>query len=224
MLPIKLEIFSSFFVFSMNSEEVNEKSNHLIIFRSHPISCKFVDNISYTNFLESESLEKQVQIYGIIGIINLEDMPYLGVIISANEIGKIKIHPIYQVLEVKFLPFKKIKETKSPILKEIQKWLTLGNYFSYSYDLTSSFQRATNMLRKYPDQKTQKDKRYVINFFMILPIIENHISEPWILCLIQGYIGIFVTEIPFHIEFILISRRKAAMVGTLETSRGLDDE
>lgn len=123
-------------------------------------------------------------------------------------------------------PFKDIESKKfsDSYLKEFKNLLDSGDfYFSYSWDLTNSFQR----LEYEPSLDNDfignyLDSRFWWNEYLLTEIAEFKINE-WVLPLIRGFIQVSpMTVMNKSILFILISRRSKYMSGTRYHTRGCD--
>jgi hypothetical protein len=81
-----------------------------------------------------------MKIYGILGIINIEGMNFLGVITEKQVAGKLKQGcNIYEVMATKLIPLSSQGETQSiaQYRDGVEKLLSnSGFYFSYYADLT----------------------------------------------------------------------------------------
>lgn len=108
---------------------------------------------SNTNQLTSSEVISVTTIYGIVGIINLLAGPYLLVITKISKVAEIYNQPIFRIDEVEALPFLRFtRHLTDEQVKYNDIYLAMTKsilsspyfYFSYSYDLTHTFQRIFN--------------------------------------------------------------------------------
>jgi len=102
-------------------------------------------------------------------------------------------------------------------LQNIRKLLSLGYYFSYTYDLTlSKVKRATNC---------QTEVRFQWNHHLYKDLKKFNIDKKWQVPLIQGLVGYANAFIQGKkLEYFLISRRSCFKAGTRFNARGIDDD
>ena len=91
-------------------------------------------------------------------------------------------------------------------------------YFSYTYDLTNSSQRASKSKDPHPDM------RFMWNHFIYNNFMSKQVSKGWRLPIIQGYVGHFSTQISNgdQCSYYLISRRCIETPGTGHTFAGMN--
>ncbi|KAF9735056.1 hypothetical protein PMIN03_003978 [Paraphaeosphaeria minitans] len=183
-------------------------------------------------------------IAGILGMIKLRLDKYIIVITKAQPVGRIKGHMIYKVISTEFLPLRERplhdpdEDTYISLLKTLVKSSPL--YFSYSFDITNSFQRQAHIDPSVPLWK-RADDRFFWNRFVQSDLIDfrgglntgyghRHPSgqqpevDPFILPLMYGMMEIKNTSIKgTPMTFILITRRSRVRAGTRYFSRGIDE-
>ncbi|KAF2501056.1 phosphoinositide phosphatase-like protein [Lophium mytilinum] len=183
-------------------------------------------------------------IAGILGIIKLRLDKYVIVITKAQPMGRIKGHMIYKVITTEFLPLRERplhdhdEDTYLTLLKTLLKTSPL--YFSYSFDITNSFQRQAQADPSTPFWK-RADDRFFWNRFVQTDLIDFRAGggsgygyrhslgpqpavDPYILPVMYGMMEIKNTSIKgTPLTFILITRRSRHRAGTRYFSRGLDD-
>jgi hypothetical protein len=166
------------------------------------------------------------------------------VITKAQPMGRIKGHMIYRVVATEFLPLRERplhdpdEDTYLSLLKNLLKTSPL--YFSYSFDITNSFQRQAHADPTTPLWK-RADNRFFWNRFIQSDLIDyrgglssgyghRHSSgqqpevDPYILPVMFGMLEIKNTSIKgTPLTFILITRRSRLRAGTRYFSRGIDD-
>jgi phosphatidylinositol 4-phosphatase len=159
--------------------------------------------------------------------------------------GRIKGHMIYKVIATEILPLRErpLHDTdEDSYLSLLRTLLRTGPlYFSYSFDLTNSFQRQAQIDPSLPLWK-RADDRFFWNRFIQSDLIDLRSGtgggyafrqsagqqpdvDPYILPVMFGMMGIRQTsikKIPF--TFVLITRRSRYRPGTRYFSRGIDEQ
>ncbi|KAF3483969.1 recessive suppressor of secretory defect [Arthroderma uncinatum] len=182
-------------------------------------------------------------IAGILGIVKLKLDKYIIVISKARPMGRLRGHMVYKVVTTEFLP---LRETplhdpdEDAYLALLKRMLATGPmYFSYSIDITNSFQRQSQSDPSQPLWK-RADDRFFWNRFIQTDLIDfsSGLSEntgirngqssdvdPYILPVMFGMMRITPAKIkstPF--TFALITRRSRFRAGTRYFSRGIDEQ
>ena len=156
--------------------------------------------------------------------------------------GRLKGHQIYQVTATEFLPLRERQvhdpdeDTYLVYLKTLLK--TGPMYFSYTFDLTNSFQRQATQDGNQPLWQ-RADDRFFWNKFISSPMIDFRLGkasgrmssgsqpaiDPYILPVMYGMLSIASTAIKGNsLTFVLITRRSRHRTGTRYMSRGIDEE
>lgn len=174
----------------------------------------------------------------IIGIIRLRTARYVLVATKSQETGRIREHSIHKVAEYQILALRNNNSNSSSaqILDEDEKnYLELLKfhldsatlYFSYTYDLTNSHQRQSQISPGEPVWKTA-DPRFFWNSYVNEELIQlastaDSRFSPFITPLIYGYAHIINTVTNgAHIQFGIITRRSRLRAGTRYFRRGID--
>jgi hypothetical protein len=166
---------------------------------------------------------------------------YIIVITKAAPMGRLKGHMIYRVVSTEFLPLHEQplhdaeEDTYLYLLKNIIKANPM--YFSYTFDITNSFQRQVESNPTDPMWK-RADDRFFWNRFIQSDLIDlrhgktrfgqhgaQPAVDPFILPVMSGMLRITNTSVkgnPF--TFVLITRRSRFRAGTRYHSRGVDEE
>ncbi|KAF2436756.1 hypothetical protein EJ08DRAFT_623053 [Tothia fuscella] len=180
-------------------------------------------------------------IAGILGIISLRLDKYIIVITKAHPVGRIKGNMIYKVLATEFLPLRESQlhdADEDNYLKLLKTLIKTGPmYFSYTFDLTNSFQRQTETDVSIPMWK-RADDRFFWNRFIQSDLIDLRVGksrfgqhreqpgvDPFILPVMFGMMEIRNTSVkgnPF--TFVIITRRSRHRAGTRYFSRGIDED
>jgi hypothetical protein len=157
--------------------------------------------------------------------------------------GRIKGHMIYKVVATEFLPLRERplhdpdEDNYLSLLKTLIKTSPL--YFSYSFDITNSFQRQAHLDPSTPLWK-RADDRFYWNRFVSSDLIDfrgglsssygRHSvgqqpgADPYILPVMYGMMEIKNTSVKgTPLTFILITRRSRLKAGTRYFSRGIDE-
>jgi hypothetical protein len=157
--------------------------------------------------------------------------------------GRIKGHMIYRVVSTEFMPLRERplhdpdEDAYLKLLKDLLKVSPL--YFSYSFDVTNSFQRQAHVDPSVPLWK-RADDRFFWNRFIQTDLIDfrgglNNYGhrhpggqqpevDPYILPVMFGMMEVKNTSIKgTPLTFILITRRSRFRAGTRYFSRGIDE-
>ena len=160
--------------------------------------------------------------------------------------GRMKGHMVYKVIATEFLPLRERplhdpdEDTYHGLLKTLLK--TGPMYFSYSFDITNSFQRQAQADLSEPLWK-RADDRFFWNRFIQTEMIDfrngggssapglrRHAGQQpgvdaFILPVMFGMMRITNTRIKSTpLTFVLITRRSRHRAGTRYLSRGIDDQ
>ncbi|TDZ27523.1 Phosphoinositide phosphatase SAC1 [Colletotrichum sidae] len=179
-------------------------------------------------------------IAGILGIIQLRLDKYVIVITKAQPVGRLKGHMVYKVLSTEILPMRE-RQIRDPdedtFIGLLDTFMKNGPmYFSYSFDLTNSFQRQASADTSLPLWQ-RADDRFFFNRFIQSDLIDfrtrgarGHVgpqtgADPFILPVIFGMLEIKPTTFKgTPVTITLISRRSRHRGGTRYFTRGVDDE
>ena len=154
--------------------------------------------------------------------------------------GRLKGHMVYKVIATEFLPLRERplhdpeEDTYLGLLKTFIKSGPM--YFSYSCDITNSFQRQSQLDTAHPLWK-RADDRFFWNKFLQSDLIDFRSSgsrqqlgqqpsvDPYILPVIFGMLEIVSTKIKSTpLTMVLITRRSRHRAGTRYFSRGIDEQ
>lgn len=168
---------------------------------------------------------------------------YIIVITKAQPMGRLKGHMVYKVIATEFLPLRERalhdsdEDTYLTLLKTLLK--TGPMYFSYSFDITNSFQRQAQSDLRLPLWR-RADDRFFWNKFVQSDLIDlsngatsasglrggqQYGADPFILPVMFGMLRITQTRIKSTpLTFTLITRRSRHRAGTRYLTRGIDDQ
>lgn len=169
----------------------------------------------------------------------LEDS-YVIVITKSTAVGRIKGHQIYKVISTEFMPLRE-RQLDDPDGKTYLEYLKLlikssPMYFSYSSDITNTFQRQAEGKLDQPLWQ-RADDRFFWNRFVSSSLIDfregqasGRLSsgpqpavDAYILPVMFGMMSITNTSIKGNgMTFLLITRRSRHRTGTRYLSRGVD--
>ena len=156
--------------------------------------------------------------------------------------GRLKGHMVYKIISTEFLPLRERalhdpdEDTYLSLLKTLLK--TGPMYFSYSFDITNSFQRQAQSNASQPLWR-RADDRFFWNKFIQSDLIDtaNGVSgsglrggqqagaDPFILPVMFGMLRITQTRVKATpLTFTLITRRSRHRAGTRYLTRGIDDQ
>ncbi|KAJ9150443.1 Phosphoinositide phosphatase SAC1 [Pleurostoma richardsiae] len=196
--------------------------------------------LSDSALLAGKRVSRVTSIAGILGIIQLRLDKYAIVITKAQPVGRLKGHMVYKVAAVEFLPMRE-RQVHDPdedkLLLLLKTFLKSGPmYFSYSIDITNSFQRQAQHDNSTPLWK-RTDDRFFWNRFVQTDLINFRNRgaranpgpqpnvDPYILPVIFGMLEIHPTTFKgTSLTIALITRRSRHRGGTRYFSRGIDDE
>lgn len=151
--------------------------------------------------------------------------------------GRLRGHMVYKVIATEFLPLRERplhdpdEDTSISLLKQL---LRAGPmYFSYSFDITNSFQRQAHADQTAPLWK-RADGRFFWNRFVQTDLIDFRSGarqgnpsgvDPYILPVMFGMMRITQTKIKSTpLTVALITRKSRFRTGTRYFSRGIDDQ
>ena len=177
-------------------------------------------------------------IAGILGIIKLKLDKYVIVITKAEPMGRLRGHMVYRVVATEFLPLRE-RPVHDPdedtYLSYLKSLLANGPmFFSYSIDLTNSFQRQSEQDLSQP-LWSRADDRFFWNRFVQSDLIDFRSAggrgtqqagaDPYILPIMFGMMRITPATIKnSSFTFALITRRSRHRGGTRYFSRGIDEQ
>ena len=168
---------------------------------------------------------------------------YIIVITKAQPMGRLRGHMVYKVVSTELLPLRERalhdpdEDTYLNLIKTLLKSGPM--YFSYSFDITNSFQRQAQQDPSQPLWK-RADDRFFWNKFIQSDLIDfangagsgsglrggpQPGTDPFILPVMFGMLRITQTRIKATpITFTLITRRSRHRAGTRYLTRGIDDQ
>eukprot|EP01132_Coremiostelium_polycephalum_P006116 gene6116-7621_t len=197
-----------------------------------------IEERSYENSTFSGIIRSCTKIYGCLGIINLLSTPFLISISEFEKVGTIRDNQIInKVTKTIITPIARVpivlnEEEK----KEEKNYLSLLNsllescdfYFSYTFDVTQSEQRAAKILQDQSNNHSQlplwkrADKRFFWNYYLQQVFIENGFDS-FVLPVMDGFIRVTQCEINSNkFKYIFISRRSCKRTGARYHMRGAD--
>ncbi|RFU32554.1 hypothetical protein B7463_g3772, partial [Scytalidium lignicola] len=179
-------------------------------------------------------------IAGILGMIKLRLDKYIIVITKAQPMGRLRGHMVYKVIATEFLPLRERPlhdPDEDTYLSMLKTFIRSGPmYFSYSLDITNSFQRQSHIDSSLPLWK-RADDRFFWNRFIQSDLIDFRTTgtrnqhgqqpgvDPYILPVIYGMLEIIPTRIrSTPLTLVLITRRSRFRAGTRYFTRGVDEE
>ena len=180
-------------------------------------------------------------IAGILGIIKLKLDKYIIVITKAQTMGRLRGHMLYRVVATEFLSLRE-RPVHDPdedkYVAYLKTFLSSGPmFFSYSLDVTNSFQRQAQSDLTQPLWK-RSDDRFFWNRFIQTDLIDFRMGggsgsgirggqqpgvDPYILPVMFGMLRVTPAKVKStSFTFALITRRSRHRGGTRYFSRGLD--
>ncbi|KAH9892122.1 putative SAC1 protein [Xylariomycetidae sp. FL2044] len=189
---------------------------------------------------QNKRVSRVSSIAGILGMIRLRLDKYVIVITKAQPMGRLKGHMVYKVISTDFLPTRE-RQIRDPdedqFLYLLKTFIMKGPmYFSYSTDLTNSFQRQASMDSSSP-LWMRADDRFFWNKFVQSDLIDfrktgsrsqhgqQPAADPYILPVIWGTLEIRPTKLRnTPLTVVLITRKSRYRAGTRYFTRGIDEE
>lgn len=188
----------------------------------------------------NKRISRVTSIAGVLGIIRLRLDKYVIIVTKAQPMGRLKGHMVYKVISTELLPMRErqIRDPDEDTFIALLKTHVLPGpmYFSYSLDLTNSFQRQASMDSSSPLWQ-RADDRFYWNRFISTDLIDfrkrgsrsqpgpQAATDPFILPVIWGTLEIRPTTLkgtPLTIG--LITRKARHRAGTRYLTRGLDED
>jgi hypothetical protein len=165
---------------------------------------------------------------------------YIITITKAQPMGRLKGHMVYKVIATEFLPLRErpLHDHDEDIyLRLLKTFIKSGPmYFSYSADLTNTFQRQSKINQSLPLWK-RADDRFFWNRHLQSELIDFRTSgnrqqhgqqpavDPYILPVMFGMLEIASTRLKSTpLTIALITRRSRHRAGTRYFSRGIDED
>ncbi|KAK5992705.1 Phosphatidylinositol-3-phosphatase SAC1 [Cladobotryum mycophilum] len=179
-------------------------------------------------------------IAGILGVIQLRLDKYVVVITKTQPMGRLRGNMVYKVISTEILPMRE-RQIHDPdedtFLALLKTFLASGPmYFSYSIDLTNSFQRQSQAETSRPIW-LRTDDRFFFNKHLQSDLINFRHGgsrsqpgtqvgiDPYILPCIFGMFEIKQTKFKgTPLTMVLISRRSRYRGGTRYFTRGVDED
>lgn len=173
------------------------------------------------------------RIAGLVGIIKLRLTQYAVLATKAMSVGQLLGHEIYQVTKFDIVPLRKSPlrdENETRYLALVEEHLKTGEFFfSYTHDLTNSFQRQgrkqeSSALWSRADHRFFWNEHVAEDLIQVATSVDSRISD-FILPVLYGVISIHETSINGHpVTFGIISRRSRFRAGTRYFRRGIDSQ
>eukprot|EP00761_Pharyngomonas_kirbyi_P007279 gb/GECH01007289.1/.p1 GENE.gb/GECH01007289.1/~~gb/GECH01007289.1/.p1 ORF type:complete len:595 (+),score=113.39 gb/GECH01007289.1/:1-1785(+) len=177
----------------------------------------------------------ETKLKGLMGIIRLLSGPYLVVMTRTVYLGNIRGHAIYRLTGARLIPF---NESSSSLTSEqaqdeyqykqlIDRIIAAKSfYFSYSLDLTSTFQELYTDRPEIRRNSLWKlaDESFFWNGHMARDLTAVE-ADGWIIPIVRGFIEIQRQSMDATLfDFVLLSRQSCKRAGTRYNMRGVDDD
>ncbi|TWU75256.1 hypothetical protein ED733_005972 [Metarhizium rileyi] len=196
--------------------------------------------LSGANLQSAQRATRVSSIAGILGIIQLRLDKYVIIINKAQSVGRLKGHTVYKVVAAEILPMRERlihDPDEDTFIGLLNNFIQRGPmYFSYSIDLTNSFQRQSQADTSSP-LWMRTDDRFFFNKHLQSELIEfrtrgsrsqpgrQAAADPFILPCIFGMLEIKPTKFKnTPLTIVIISRRSRYRGGTRYFTRGLDED
>ncbi|KAI5862991.1 putative SAC1 protein [Durotheca rogersii] len=196
--------------------------------------------LSEATHAPNKRVSRVSSIAGILGFIRLRLDKYAIIITKTLPVGRLKGQMVYKVISTEFLPMRE-RQVHDPDEDQFLSLLTTfilrgPMYFSYSVDLTNSFQRQASTDLSLP-LWMRADDRFFWNRFVQADLIQFRTqgnrsqpgpqpgADPYILPLIWGTLEIRPTTFKnTPLTVVLITRKSRYRAGTRYLTRGVDEE
>ena len=144
----------------------------------------------------NKDIIRTYQADSIIGIYELNEKKYLGIVTSSKIAAKIFNFYIFRIIKVELIKMSNNKETMSDIKlkEEIENIFSTQNfYYSNEYDLSLSLY-SQNVINSYDfdgnnNNKKKLESKYLINSDNLKYFVENNIPDCFYSIIIYGYVG-----------------------------------
>ena len=144
----------------------------------------------------NKDIIRTYQADSIIGIYELNEKKYLGIVTSSKIAAKIFNFYIFRIIKVELIKMSNNKETMSDIKlkEEIENIFSTQNfYYSNEYDLSLSLY-SQNLINSYDfdgnnNNKKKLESKYLINSDNLKYFVENNIPDCFYSIIIYGYVG-----------------------------------
>ena len=144
----------------------------------------------------NKDIIRTYQADSIIGIYELNEKKYLGIVTSSKIAAKIFNFYIFRIIKVELIKMSNNKETMSDIKlkEEIENIFSTKNfYYSNEYDLSLSLY-SQNLINSYDfdgnnNNKKKLESKYLINSDNLKYFAENNIPDCFYSIIIYGYVG-----------------------------------
>ncbi|EGV60340.1 Phosphoinositide phosphatase sac1 [Yamadazyma tenuis] len=179
------------------------------------------------------SIYKQVSftpVSCIIGLIRLKVNSYLIIANSHEDVGQIMGETIGRVSSYKILPINKHKDVSSNqeetnYLKLVKEHLNKNDFY---FAVNNVFDLTNNLQTQYTEPGTKINSEFWWNKYLSESLLDAGASQEFITPIINGYVKSKSIKFAgsYHNEFnyILITRKSNARVGTRYFRRGIDNE
>ena len=207
---------------------LTETPSHFALYSDISHTCTTIkrDTGAISTAEAAAQLPRGIECFGTLGIAKLHASKYLIVITEASFVGNLKDAKVFRVDKCSYYPYKlNSSATDKQYLAMYDEVIcTKSLYFSYTYDLTHTVQRAAELSAKVKAQHMvlRADYRFVWNSYFAEELITARALDV-VIPVISGYVRIEETNFAGNeLEFALISRRDHRRAGVRFQTRGLD--
>jgi phosphatidylinositol 4-phosphatase len=202
------------------------------------LGTKRVSSIAGILGIVKLKLGQSSNLHNVVSLTPFPEDKYVIVITKAQPMGRLRGHMVYRVVATEFLPLREQRlhdPDEDKFLALLKQFVRDGPmYFSYSIDITNTFQRQAESDLSLP-QWQRADDRFFWNRFIQTDLIDFRVgsgrrgqqtgADPYILPVMFGMLRIAPTRIgsaPF--TFALLTRRSRHRGGARYFSRGMDEQ
>ncbi len=141
-------------------------------------------------------LHDSIEVEAFIGIVMIQQRPFLIVVTDADEVGKIDGHPVFMIRDVEFVSVSDEhagsggEDQTGPYVRCLSQIFSEGFYYAPDYDLTNSLQRSGGR-----DPEKSRDEGVLWPDYYNLPYVWNlpacselfaqYISPRWVTPIVQ---------------------------------------
>jgi len=179
--------------------------------------------------------------HAILGIITINKLSYLLYVDKYEIVGSINSSDIFKVIKTNFIPLFNKDYTRSGTTNDIEiqnlkNLLSLGFYYSFKYDLSTSRQKKqqnlsininnSNSIKDISNENCMENivTKYFWNLSLNKKLFEAKVNKVWSIVCIFGYVNIQKLVLSGEtVQLSIISRRSCNNPGIYNYAKGISD-
>lgn len=206
-----------------------------------PDSIMVIDRNSHSISLQKGAAVPDIasrrRVCGVLGTVRLLAGPYLVLAVTASRVGNIDGHVIWRLERAELLQYcRSMHHLTAAQVQYNDEYLSMMQsvleqpyfYFSYTYDLTHTFQRLYNTTPEFLQIPLHErcDRRFLWNGHLLADIGAHTALRRFCLPLMHGFISVRQCSLSADASFswCIISRRSCYRAGTRLFCRGVDSD